>query len=49
MKERKTGERYRPIVTIKKIKKGKPTVIHVSGETYVLKHKDQFRGGRSNE
>ncbi|MCR8969291.1 hypothetical protein [Facklamia sp. 7083-14-GEN3] len=46
MKERKVGDRYRPIVTIKKMKNGKATVIKVSGETYILRHPDQFQGGK---
>jgi len=32
------GERYRPIVTVVKAKKGKPTVIEVSGLRYILDH-----------
>ena len=40
------NERYRPIVTIKKIKKDVPTVIKVSGRRYVLEHVDNFRVGR---
>ncbi|MGF3072757.1 hypothetical protein ACQV2S_01230 [Facklamia sp. P13064] len=43
MKERKVGDRYRPIVTIKKMKKGKATVIEASGNTYILRHPDQYR------
>lgn len=39
--KRQAGDRYRPIVTVKKVKKGIPTVIKVSGEIYVLAHKDQ--------
>lgn len=31
---RERGERYRPIVTVLKTKKGKPTVIKVSGREY---------------
>lgn len=37
------GERYRPIVTVDKIKKEIPTVIIVSGRRYVMDHKDQWR------
>ena len=44
---RKVGDTYRPIVHILKVKKDKPTVIKVSGEEYILRHKDQY-GGRSN-
>lgn len=29
------GERYRPIVTVEKIRRGIPTVIKVSGRRYV--------------
>jgi len=39
---RKKDEKYRPIVTVLKVKKDKPTVIQISGETYVLRHKDQW-------
>lgn len=42
---RKVGDTYRPIVHILKVKKDKPTVIKVSGEEYVLRHKDQYREG----
>ena len=38
------GEKYRPIVTISKQKKGVPTVIEVSGKRYVLEHKDTWKG-----
>ncbi len=42
---RQKGERYRPIVTIEKVKKGIPTVIYVSGHKYTLQHPDQYRRG----
>ena len=42
--KRKVGDTYRPIVHILKVKKNKPTVIKVSGEEYILKHKDQYKG-----
>ena len=45
-REFELGEVYRPRVHILKVKKDKPTVIKVSGEEYVLRHKDQYRGGR---
>ena len=38
------GEKYRPIVHILKEKKGQPTVIQVSGEEFILRHKNQYRG-----
>lgn len=37
------GDKYRPIVTIEKVKKGVPTVITVSGRTYQLQHTNQYR------
>lgn len=45
-KNRQPGDRYRPIVTINKMKKNKPTVVEISGRRYVLDHKDQYRGKR---
>ena len=45
----KKDERYRPIVTVVKVKKDVPTVLKVSGRDYVLRHKDQFKGARKNE
>jgi hypothetical protein len=41
--KRQTGDKYRPIVRIKKMKKGIATVIEVSGQTYTLQHKDHIR------
>ena len=41
-----TNDRYRPIVTIKKIKKEIPTVIEVSGRRYVHEHVDTDKGGK---
>lgn len=44
------GEQYRPNVHVRKVKKGVPTVIEMSGRKYTLEHKDQFRrGGKRNE
>ena len=45
MRVRKAGDKYRPIVHIKKVKKGVPTILQVSGKRYVLEHKNQFKGG----
>lgn len=45
-KERKTGDTYRPIVHIKKVKKGVPTILQVSKRRYILEHQDQYRGGK---
>ena len=35
------GDKYRPVVHIEKVKNGTPTVLKVSGNRYVLEHKDQ--------
>ena len=40
------NDRYRPIVTIKKIKKKVPTVIEVSGRRYVHDNADTYKGGK---
>lgn len=40
------SDRYRPIVTIKKIKKDIPTVIEVSGRRYVHENVDTYKGGK---
>jgi hypothetical protein len=37
-----SGHKYRPVVTVVKVKKGVPTVIRVSGREYVLRSPDQF-------
>ena len=37
------GERYRPIVTVTKVKKNTPTVVEMSGRRYILEHKDQYQ------
>ena len=39
------NERYRPIVTVKKIKKDIPTVIEVSGKRYVYETSDSYKKG----
>ena len=39
----KVCDTYRPIVHILKVKNEVPTVIKVSGEEYILRHKDQYR------
>lgn len=40
-RRRAKGDRYRPVVTIVKLKNGAiPTVIQVSGRTYILRHED---------
>ena len=42
------GDKYRPIVTITKVKKDIPTVIEMRGRRYMLEHKDQYKriGGK---
>ena len=40
-----TGDTFKADVTILKEKKGKPTVVEIGGKEYVLRHKDQFKGG----
>lgn len=40
------NDRYRPIVTIKKIKKEVPTVIEVSGRRYVYETVDTNKRGK---
>ena len=37
------GDKYRPVVTVTKVKGNTPTVIEVSGRRYVLEHADQFK------
>ncbi len=46
---REKGTTYRPIVHILKVKNGLATVIKVSGEKYMLVHKDQYRRGYKEE
>lgn len=36
------GDKYRPVVTVLKVKKGVPTVIRVSGREYILRAEGQF-------
>lgn len=40
MKRYLKGDRYRPIVTIEKVKREVPTVLMVSGRRYVLDNPD---------
>ena len=41
------GEKYRPVVTVTKVKGSIPTVVEMSGRRYVLEHKDQYKRGDS--
>ncbi|MGG6447314.1 hypothetical protein [Pseudobacillus badius] len=43
--KRSKGDKYRPIVTITKMKGETPSVLMVSGRRYVLDHKDTGSGG----
>ncbi len=43
MKPRKKGDKYRPVVTILKTKRGLPTKIMVSGHQYSLIHEDHYK------
>jgi hypothetical protein len=42
LKQLKAGDKYRPVVTVLKLKRGIPTVIRVSGREYILRSPDQF-------
>ena len=42
----RTGDTFNTDVQILKVKKGKATVIKVGDEEYVLRHKDQYQGGK---
>lgn len=44
MNQRKKGDKYRPVVTVLKVKRGLPTKITVSGQEYALIHKNQYKG-----
>ena len=43
-----TGDTFNADVHILKVKKGKATVIKIGGKEYVLRLKDQFKGGENN-
>ena len=43
----KKGDSYRPIVRVEKAKKDVPTVITMSGRTYTLRHKHQYKKGEN--
>lgn len=47
--KREKGDKYRPIVHIEKVKNGTPTVLQISGNRYILEHKNQFKWGKQNE
>lgn len=37
------GDKYRPVVTVTKVKGNTPTVVEVSGRRYVMEHVNQFK------
>lgn len=43
MKKFEKGQPYRPAAIVDKVKKGKPTVLIIRGQRYVLDHKDRGR------
>lgn len=40
-KKRKVGEKFRPVVTVIKMKKGEPSVVEISGNRYVLRNENK--------
>lgn len=40
----KAGDTFKAEVTIKKVKKGNATVVEISGQRYILDHKDRYKG-----
>lgn len=46
MIQRVKGERYRPVVTVLKQKKGIPTAIKLSGYRYTLTNETHMRGSQ---
>ena len=42
----KAGDTFKADVQILKVKKSKATVVKVDGDEYVLRHKDQYQGGK---
>jgi hypothetical protein len=49
IKPREAGQSYRPVVKILRVKKEIPTVLMVSGQEYILRHQDQYKGPRKGE
>lgn len=41
-------DQFKATVQVIKVKNGTPTVIRIDGQDYVLRHKDQFKGGSQN-
>lgn len=42
----KAGDVFNAEVEVLKVKKGKATVIKIGGKEYVLRHKNQYQGGK---
>jgi hypothetical protein len=42
LKQPKPGESFRLLVTVRKVKRGVPTVIRVAGREYILRAEGQF-------
>lgn len=45
---RQKGDKYRPVATVLKEKKGVPTKLHISGKVYALVP-DDYINGRKNQ
>ena len=43
-KVRQKGEKFRPIVTVLKVKRGLPTKVSFNNQEYALIHKDCYKG-----
>jgi hypothetical protein len=39
--DRKVGDKFRPVVTVQKLKHGVPSVIEVSGNRYILRNEKE--------
>jgi hypothetical protein len=44
---RKVGDRFRPVVTVLKMRKGVPSVIEVSGNRYILSNNNNEKENRN--
>lgn len=49
MTNRAKGEKYRPIVTVAKERKGLPTKVIISGHEYALIHNDSINGKKGQK
>ena len=46
-KAREKGEKYRPVVTVLKVKNGEPTSIEFNGNQYALVHGKYINGNKN--